>query len=370
MTKNRKKIGIIARGLTKGGVTRVINNLLREFDSNKDYIFYLFTDEENYLNKFKNIKVIHIKKTNKIFWDYFKSFFVLKKYNLNTVFYTKNIIPITHLFLFFKKVNFVYDLAYFKKDLNAYKFWDTLYMKSLMKLSCKISDKTICISESTKKDLVEILKINPNKIQTVYLAVENNFEIIKDKKKLEKIKNKYKLKQPFIFYCGSISPRKNVLRMLKSFNEIKNKIPHNFYLTGRAEWGGVEFADYIEKNNLQKRVRKIGFVEEEDLPALYNLADIFLFPSLYEGFGLPILEAQACGCPVITSNISSMPEVAKNDNAILVNPYNEKEISHAILKIIQSRDFKEIIVKNGQENVEKFSWKKTANETLKLIINL
>jgi glycosyltransferase involved in cell wall biosynthesis len=137
-------------------------------------------------------------------------------------------------------------------------------------------------------------------------------------------------------------------------------------LTGRAEWGGVEFADYIEKNNLQERVGKIGFVDEEDLPALYNLADIFLFPSLYEGFGLPILESQVCGCPVITSNISSMPEVAKDDNAILVNPYNEKEISQAILKIVKSRDFKEKIIKKGQENVKNFSWAKTAGAILKL----
>lgn len=366
MTKNRKKIGIVARGLTRGGVTRVINNLLKEFDLRKDYIFYLFTDEKNYLKKFKNVKVVYIKKSNKIFWDYLKILPQLKKNKVDCMIYPKNIIPTSHLIFNFKKYNIINDLAYFKKDLNAYKFWDTLYMKSLMKFSCKISDKTISISESTKKDLVEILKINPQKIQTVYLAVEDNFGIIKNKKILEKIKDKYKLKQPFIFYCGSISPRKNVLRMLKSFNKIKDEIPHNFYLTGRAEWGGVEFADYIEKNNLQERVGKIGFVDEEDLPALYNLADIFLFPSLYEGFGLPILESQVCGCPVITSNISSMPEVAKDDNAILVNPYNEKEISQAILKIVKSRDFKEKIIKKGQENVKNFSWAKTAGAILKL----
>jgi glycosyltransferase involved in cell wall biosynthesis len=366
MTKNRKKIGIIARGLTKGGVTRVINNLLREFDSNKDHIFYLFTDEKDYLNKFKNIKVVHIKKTNKIFWDYFKIFPYFKKNKIDCMIYPKNIIPLTHLFFRFKKYNIVHDLGHFEKNLNAYKFWDNLYMKSLMGLSCKISDKILAVSEFTKNEIIKKLKIKNKKIIVISEAVEDNFKVIKDQKKLEKIKKKYKLKQPFIFYCGSISPRKNVLRMLKSFNKIKDEIPHNFYLTGRAEWGGVEFADYIEKNNLQKRVRKIGFVDEEDLPVLYNLADIFLFPSLYEGFGLPILEAQVCGCPVITSNISSMPEVAKNDNAILVDPYNEKEISQAILKIVKNRDFKEKIIKKGQENVANFSWEKTADRILNL----
>jgi glycosyltransferase involved in cell wall biosynthesis len=365
MKKEKKKIGIIARGLTNGGVTRFVNNILNEFDLNENYHFYLFTDEKDYLNKYKNIKVVYIEKSNKIFWDYIKILFYFKKNKIDCMIYLKNIIPLTHLIFDFKKYNIIHDLGYFEKNLNAYKFWDTLYMKFLMKISCKISDKVLAVSEFTKKDIIEKLKVEYEKIKVTNEAVEDKFRVIKDWKKLEKIKKKYNLKQPFIFYCGAITPRKNVLRMLKSFNEVKNKIPHNFYLTGRAEWGGVEFTDYIEKNNLQKRVGKIGFVDEEDLPALYNLADIFLFPSLYEGFGLPILEAQACGCSVITSNISSMPEVANNENAILVDPYNEKEISQAILKITQNKNFKEKIIGKGQENVANFSWKKTASNILR-----
>jgi glycosyltransferase involved in cell wall biosynthesis len=362
----KRRIGFIARGLTKGGVTRLINNLLKEFDLNENYVFYLFTDEESYLNRFKNIKVVYIKKSNKLFWDYFFCFNALRKNNVDYVIYPKNIIPLTHSIFGFKKYNIVNDLGYFKKDLNAYKFWDTLYMKSLMKLSCKISDKTISISKSTKKDLIEILKINPNKIQTVYLAVEDDFKIIRSPKKIEKIKKKYKLNQPFIFYCGSISPRKNILRMLEAFNEIKDKIPHNFYLTGNAEWKMSIVSKYIKENDLYKRVIKIGFVDEDDLPKIYNLADLLLFPSLYEGFGLPILEAQACGCPVLTSNVTSCPEVA-GDGAHIVDPYSVDEIRDGILKIIEDNDYKEQLIQKGFENIKRFSWEKSARKILEFI---
>jgi glycosyltransferase involved in cell wall biosynthesis len=239
-------------------------------------------------------------------------------------------------------------------------------MKSLMKLSCKISDKTISISKSTKKDLIEILKINPNKIQTVYLAVEDDFKIIRSPKKIEKIKKKYKLNQPFIFYCGSISPRKNILRMLEAFNEIKDKIPHNFYLTGNAEWKMSIVSKYIKENDLDRRVIKIGFVDEDDLPGIYNLADLLLFPSLYEGFGLPILEAQACGCPVLTSNVTSCPEVA-GDGAHIVDPYSVDEIRDGILKIIKDNNYKEQLIKKGFENIKRFSWEKSARKILEFI---
>jgi glycosyltransferase involved in cell wall biosynthesis len=361
-----KKIGIIARGLTRGGVTRVINNLLREFDLNKNHQFYLFTDEKKYLEKFKNLKVVYTKKSNKLYWDYLKILPQFKKNKIDCMIYPKNIIPVTHLFFNFKKYNIINDLGYFEKNLNAYKFWDTLYMKSLMKLSCKISDKILAISKNTKKEIVDILKIKHKKIKVVHLAVENKFKIIKDKNYLNKIKNKYNLEQPFIFYCGSITPRKNISRMLKSFNEVKNEIPHNFYLTGRVEWGDNNFESYIKENNLQRRIKKTGFIDEEDLPALYNLADMLLFPSLYEGFGLPILEAQACGCPVLTSDKTSCPEVA-GDSAYIANPHKTKKISKGITKILKNDSYKKSLIEKGFDNIKKFSWKKTADNILNLI---
>jgi glycosyltransferase involved in cell wall biosynthesis len=361
---NNNKIGFIARGLTNGGVTRFIDNVLKEFDKRKNIDFYLFTDNKKYLNYFSNIKVVFVSNKNKLFWDYFKILPYLKKYNLDLIIYPKNIIPLTHLLIHAKKYNIIHDLGYFEKDLNAYKFWDTFYMTSLMKISCKMADKILAVSEFTKEDIVSRFNIEAEKIGVANEAVENDFKVIKDEKYLNKIQEKYNLKQPFLFYCGSISPRKNVLRMLKAFNEIKNEIPHNFYLTGRSEWNNEEVYNYIKQNNLTNRVEKIGFVEDEDLPALYNLADLLLFPSLYEGFGLPILEAQACGCPVVTSNVTSCPEVA-GEGAEIVNPYEEKEISNAVKKILNNDNYKKKLIERGFINFKKYSWQNVAKNIIK-----
>jgi glycosyltransferase involved in cell wall biosynthesis len=123
---------------------------------------------------------------------------------------------------------------------------------------------------------------------------------------------------------------------------------------------------YIKENDLDRRVIKIGFVDEDDLPKIYNLADLLLFPSLYEGFGLPILEAQACGCPVLTSNVTSCPEVA-GDGAHIVDPYSVDEIRDGILKIIKDNNYKEQLIKKGFENIKRFSWEKSARKILELI---
>jgi glycosyltransferase involved in cell wall biosynthesis len=362
----KRKIGFIARGLTKGGVTRFIDNLLKEFDLNENYVFYLFTDEESYLNRFKNIKVVYIKKSNKLFWDYFFCFNTLRKNNIDYIIYPKNIIPVTHLLLRSKKFNIIHDLGYFEKELDAYRFLDTLYMKSLMGISCSFADKILAVSEFTKRELIKRFKSNSDKIKVISEAVEGNFNVLDNNTFANEIMRKYNLNPPFIFYCGSVTPRKNILRMLKAFNEIKDKIPHNFYLTGNAEWKMSIVSKYIKENDLYKRVIKIGFVDEDDLPKIYNLADLLLFPSLYEGFGLPILEAQACGCPVLTSNVTSCPEVA-GDGAHIVDPYSVDEIRDGILKIIEDNDYKEQLIQKGFENIKRFSWEKSARKILEFI---
>lgn len=350
------KIGYIARGLTKGGVTRYIDNFLKTFDSDfsSEHSLVLFTDKEEYKTTFKNIKVVYIKKSNKILWDYLKILPLINKEKLDAVIYPKNIIPFTHIFFPFKKINVIHDLAYFDKNLGEYKFFDTIYMKAFMKLSCIIANKVIAVSNSTKNDIVSILKITPNKISVVYEAVESNFKKVQDQQKIDEVLNKFSMKKPFIFYCGSLSPRKNILTALKAFNEIKNEIPHNFYLSGGQSWKDANVVAYIEKE-LSDRVFRIGYLSEEELVVIYSAADLFAYPSLYEGFGLPILEAQACGCPVITSNLTSCPEIAGN-GAMIINPSDSKSFSDSMLSILKDNNVKENLITSGLENIKKFSW--------------
>jgi len=363
----RKKIGVIARGLTKGGVGRLLKNILREFDKRKEFDFYLIYNQKDFFKKesYKNITKIFIPVKNKLKFDYIDSYKKIKELNLDYTIYPKNVIPINHFKLNCKKINIINDLGYFEKSINAYPFLDTLFMKVFIKISCKKSDKILAISKSTKDDIIKRFHINKNKIKIINAGIENLFKKTEDKKSLKKTLKNLKIKKPFLFYSGEITPRKNIWRVLKSFNSIKNNIPHNLYITGGKIKNSKDILKYIN-TNLKNRVKILGFISEKDLVNMYNLADLYLYPSLYEGFGLPILEAQSCGCPVLTSNATSCPEVA-GDGALIVNPYSEKEISKGILKILNNKNYKNIIIINGLKNIKRYGCKKTTNKILEEI---
>lgn len=365
MGQELKSVGIIARGLTKGGVTRVIVNIFRELERQDQVRVHVFTDREDFKEKFKQLDVVYVKKSNKLFWDYFRCLSVLKKYEMDAIVYPKNIIPFTHAFLRARKVNIIHDLAYFDKDLKEYKLFDTFYMRLLMGVSCRISDRVLAVSENTSKDVEKILGIRPDKIAVIPWAVEMAFQKILDENVLMAVRGKYDITEPFLFYCGSLSPRKNILRVLKAFEAIKATIPHMFYISCGQSWKDAEVRKFID-SRLSDRVKLLPFLSNEELVVMYSMADLYLYPSLYEGFGLPILEAQACGCPVLTSNVTSCPEVAGR-GAHIVDPYSVEQISRGMVKIVTDRGYREELVSAGHENVKKYSWAKTARTLLRNI---
>lgn len=220
-------------------------------------------------------------------------------------------------------------------------------------------------SESTKNDLVSKLKINPDKISVVYLGVDQN---IYNPKKTVFVNFNY------ILYVGSEQPRKNLSSLLKAFRIIKQN--ENFKDLKLIKIGnpGLEtdrktILKLINELNLQNDVVFTGFVPEAELPKYYSNAACFVLPSLYEGFGLPLLEAMACGCPVVASNVTSIPEVA-GDAGLLVNPLNVKEIANAIEQILSDDSLREKLIDNGLTQSNKFSWDKTASETAKVYESL
>jgi glycosyltransferase involved in cell wall biosynthesis len=363
------KFAFIYRGNTKGGTKRVIEQLLKEFEKDQENKWVLITDKEECIGKYKNIEVKYFKGGTSLFnyllWDYFKSFSFLLKNQFDGILYPKGSIPMSHLLVRGKKIYIVNDLGYFVKGLNAYPKLDTLFMKFQMRYSCKIADRVIAISKSTKRDIMTRFKINKDKIKVVYLGVEDSFRVINDKNRVKDCMSRNKIKKPYLFYSGSISPRKNLLRVLKAFNEIKDKFPHTLVMTGSAVWGDTGIDKFIEDNNLSERVNIVGFVSEEDLVTLYSEADLYIFPSLYEGFGLPILEAQACGTPVLTSNVTSCPEVA-GDSAEIVNPYSVESIRDGIVKVLEDREYRKVLVSRGFKNVGGFGWDRMAKEVINL----
>lgn len=361
------RIGFIARGLTKGGVTRYIKNILDIFNKecSNNYSFVIFTDDKSFKSVYQNLTIIYIQPTIKLWWDYFKILPFLLKYRTDVIIYPKNIIPFTHLLFDFKKINVVHDLAYFDKELNEYKTSDTLYMKLFMKFSCKIADQIIAVSKSTKESIIKILKISSHKIHVIHEGVELKFKKETNKIYIQQTLLKYNISQPFIFYCGSLSPRKNILTSLKAFNKIKDLIPHNIYIAGGQSWHDEDVKIYIKKN-VSERVKTIGYITDNELIHIYSSADLYLYPSVYEGFGLPILEAQACGCPVLISDRTSCPEVA-GQGAIIIEPYNINDIANKIVKILKDINFRNEMILKGLENSKKYNWEDTAYKIIKLI---
>jgi len=216
-------------------------------------------------------------------------------------------------------------------------------------------------SQSTKNDLTEIIKIPKRKIYVIYPGIDKKRFYPQSKEKINKIKRKYGLSS-YILAVGTREPRKNFIRIIKVFKKLKNE---NLQLAIAGKYGWGEEIKKL-KNSKTQKLKILGYVPNKDLAPLYSGACCFIYPSLYEGFGLPILEAMACGCPVITSNTSSMPEVA-GEAAILINPRKTIEITQAIDKIINSKKLADKLSKKGIEQAKKFSWEKTAREVLSIM---
>lgn len=222
----------------------------------------------------------------------------------------------------------------------------------------------ICDSETTKMDLMRFLGIDENCITVVPLAADRLFRKLTQSKDASKtLIEKYGVAGKFILYVGTLEPRKNIPNLLRAFAVVKRgNIPHKLVLVGAAGWKYDEIFKVIEDLGIQGDVILPGYVPDEDLVLLYNFADLFVYPSLYEGFGLPPLEAMACGTPVVTSNRSSLPEVV-GDAALLVDPSDVEALADAIENVLVDQDLRNKLAKKALDRAQLFSWEKTAQQT-------
>ena len=236
-----------------------------------------------------------------------------------------------------------------------------------LKLIKNRTDIIISDSISTKNDCIKLLNIPEKRIRVIPLAADERYRPIKKKELIiQEIKNRYNIQYPFILFVGTLEKRKNVPTLIKAFYKLKkSQIEHKLVIVGGKGWKYNQIFDLIEELKLQKDVIFTDYVSDEDLVKLYNTADIFVYPSLYEGFGLPPLEAMACGCPVITSNTSSLPEVV-GDAGIMINPMDIDSLTTSMLKILTNPELKEEMGKKSLERAKMFSWKEAARETWKL----
>lgn len=238
-------------------------------------------------------------------------------------------------------------------------------IKNDIQYSVDRSDKIITVSESSKNDIIKFLNVDESKIEIVYNGVDYekfNKYYTEDIKLI--VRNKYNLPQNYILYMGTLEPRKNIDSIIEAFALIKKQKDFDnikLVIAGKKGWLFEDIFNLVDKLNLKDHVIFTDYVDETDKPIIYNMAKLFVFPSLYEGFGIPVLEAMASSVPVIASNVSSLPEVAGNA-AILVNPKDIEGIAKNIIKILSDDDLKNELVRKGHIQAQKFTWEASAEK--------
>lgn len=233
-----------------------------------------------------------------------------------------------------------------------------LYLSYMQKHQLKSATKLIAVSKATKEDLVKRIGIDPSKVEVVYEGFDKNLFI---PTKNDRLVNSL---MPYFLFVGTVQPRKNLERLIIAFSQLMTK-DLRLIIVGQRGWLSDEIYKLPKQLGIEDKVKFLGYVPDKDMPVLYSRAIALVFPSLFEGFGLPILEAQACGCPVLTSNISSMPEVA-GKGAVYIDPYSIDDIVKGMERVKREGERVKLI-QAGFENVKRFSWEKCVRETLKVL---
>lgn len=257
----------------------------------------------------------------------------------------------------------VYDVsfAFFPHYFSCRLRW---ILSTLVPFSVKRAAKVITCSNHTKKDMIKLYSLPASKIDVIYGAVGKDFRDSLEKETIQSVRRKYGLSAPYILAVGNIEPRKNIRRVIEAYALLRGRgqVTHRLAVVGQARLGAPEIRSLVHEKGLEDSVAFTGYVPAVDLPYIYAGADLFIFVSLYEGFGLPVLEAMACGTPVICSNTSSLPEVA-GDSALMVNPYDVEQIASAMEHVLRNHELRETLRQKGLVRASCFSWEETARRT-------
>ncbi|MBI4723071.1 MAG: glycosyltransferase family 4 protein [Candidatus Stahlbacteria bacterium] len=347
----------------KGGFTTYILNLLRVLKKidRKNKYFYC-THKKNKLLKGIKWWRTWVPLDNHIIGDPWEQFFLpieLAQKSIDIYHATTGKLPLLKFNT--KYVLTVYDLNIIRvpEFVGSRKF--VLYAKLHFFNAVKRADKIIAISQSTKKDLMQLLGVEEKKIKVILLGIDEKYCVLDISTCSKFLRNKYGIIKNYILVVGVFNPRKNLQRLFMAHQKLRNKGINNILVVvGFRGWRSQEILESVEDGILF-----VENVSAEQMPYFYNCADLFVYPSLYEGFGLPVLEAMACGTPVAASRATSIPEVV-GDAGLLFDPLNVDEITNTMWKILTDAELRQDLRNKGLERVKLFSWEKTARETLAL----
>jgi len=287
----------------------------------------------------------------------------------DVLFVPAHVLPLIHPR---RSVVTVHDLGYLHYP-EAHRAADRRYLDWSTRWNGRQATAVLADSQATKDNLVRAYGVDPGRVHVVYLGRDEAFGPVRDADQIAHVRERYGIAGRYFLYVGTLQPRKNLARVIDAFAALAGNpalVPTlsdvQLVLAGKRGWLYDDLFAQVTRLGLASRVVFPGYVEEADLPALLSGALALVFPSLYEGFGIPVLEAGACGVPVITSNTSSLPEVA-GDAALLVDPHDVDAIADAMVRIATDAELRAELDRRGQENVKRFSWEKCARETLAVL---
>ncbi|PWT81071.1 MAG: glycosyltransferase family 1 protein [Blastocatellia bacterium] len=355
------RIGIDARKLHDFGIGTYIRNLLRQLariDHDTEFVLLCRAEDRDALGTLgENFRPVTETAGNYTIAEQIKLPLALWREHV-ALFHAPHYVlpPLVHC----RSVVTIHDCIHLMFPQYLPNRFALAYARKSVALAAKRATRVLTVSESSKRDILRFVNIPAEKIDVIYNAYDERFAIEPKEEDVVRVSERYQLRDEFVLYAGNVKPHKNLTRLIEAFHIVRNRGLNHLKLI----LIGDEISKYaalrraVHQHQLHKYVRFLGYVPEETLAVMYRLAGVFVFPSLYEGFGLPPLEAMASGTPVVTSNVSSLPEVA-GDAALLVDPYNPAAIADGIYQVLTDEAARRSLRQKGVIRAQQFSWEES-----------
>ncbi len=295
-----------------------------------------------------------------VLWDQLAAPILAHWYGVDVLFNPKFAVP----FLTRKPKVFVQHGSEWFVIPEAFAWYDRIYTRNVVPWYCRAATRILTVSNRVKADAVEFTGVAPEKFVTVYNGFDHaRFYPVTDPERRAEVRSRYQLPKRYLFWAGQIYPPKNVERILAAFTRVCSELDLTLVMAGETYGRAMRELSAAARPEISDRVLFTGWVPHEDMATMYSMAELFVFPSLYEGFGIPLIEAMACGCPVLTANTGSPPEVVRNA-AVLVDPLSVDQIADGIRQVLTSAELRSALVERGLERARDFGWDRCAREVL------
>jgi len=352
------RIGIDARKLHDFGIGTYIRNLLRELatlDHDTEYVILSRPDDDVAVRGLgDNFRPVAETSGNYSFAEQIAIPRALKRERVD-IFHAPHYVlpPLVQC----PSVVTIHDCIHLMFPQYLPNRWALTYARKSISMAARRSTRVLTVSESSKRDIQRFVDIPPGKVDVIYNSYDPRFAIEPDAETVNRVRERYQLQSEFVLYAGNVKPHKNLERLIEAFHIVRSRgLDHlKLVLIGDEISKYTALRRAVHRHQLHNYVRFLGYLPEETLAVMYRLAGVFVFPSLYEGFGLPPLEAMASGTPVVTSNVSSLPEVA-GDAAILVDPYSAEAIADGMYRVLTDAGLRSDLKLRGPQRASQFSW--------------